>query len=723
MSSKEYASFRKSAEDFMHFFVSDQGKKIVLYGLGQYTATLLSMAKGFNFIGLMDGDENNIGREIYGLRVLGLEEVKNNADLIVINTSPFYWNLIFERIADIGLPIYFPNGEKASRRVHSQGMLSDKERCRSMKEIKKAIDDAEIISFDIYDTLIMRNVFSPQDVFNLVELQLNYRLKKTIPYQEMRNRTVSNLQKENYTLEELYDKMQELYPDDEVDVYRTIELETESAVTVARRDMVEVYQYAAKQKKTIYLLSDMYLPSAYLLKILTEHGIKCDEAHLWISGEMGISKKDRRMWEKYIEEIVGKKKALHIGDSQEADIEYAQKVGIQAIKIASAANMLKEIIPVKIWAQTYSLYGSITLGIIADELFNSPFSWRSIDNKYYISTCRQFGKIVFGNVLLTYFLWLLGESKKRRISQLVFLSRDGYFLRQDYLNLIHKLHVDGAPDVEYLFISRKAVLTLAAKEQEAFATLLAFSYSGTFQNYLNDRFDLRILSEDEHAKEEIRLPQDEDKVKEWLVPYYDNIYRQIDNYCGTYEHYVNEMEWNDGTAIVDICYTGTIQYWLSRVLDKKLTGFYWVANISENNIFRTHSEMAACFQGEEDCLAEKSEIWRNHKIVESLFTAPYGMVKTVDDSGEFVFYETGKNQKYFVNRELINQGCNEYMACYVHLLEKLNIRYDVIRVDPIFIDSMFGNWFQGGISYSESIKECFWHEDGFINSGKEKSLF
>lgn len=723
MNNNQYASFQKSAEGFIEFFASYRHKRIVLYGLGQYTATLLSIAKDFNFIGLMDGDENNIGHEIYGLKVLGIDDVQNNADLIVINTSPFYWNLIFERIADIGIPVYFPNGEPATRKAYSQGLLSEEERCRSVEEIKNAIDDAEIISFDIYDTLVMRKVFSPQDIFKLTEQRLKCHFKREIPYREMRNRAVSSLQKENYTLEELCDKMQELYPNDDVNLYKAIELEIESAVTTVRKDMLEIYWYAVKHKKEIYLLSDMYLSSDFLLNMLTKCGIKSDKSHLWVSGEMGISKNSRCMWEKYINEVVGKKKALHIGDSQKADIEYAQEVGIQAIKIAGATDMLKEIIPTEIWSKTYSLYGSLSLGMLADELFNSPFSWKSVENKYHISTCRQFGRVVFGNVVLTYLLWLLEESRKRGISKLIFLSRDGYLLRQNYLYLIHKLHIDEAPAAEYLFISRKAVLTFAAKEQEAFLSLLALSYTGTFRNYLNDRFDLDILPEDEHANEEIQLPQDKDTVKVWMTPYYDNIYKHIANYHEVYGNYINEIEWDDRTAIVDICYTGTIQYWLSRVLNRKLTGFYWIANTSENNIFLANNKMISCFQRKEDCFAEKSEIWKNHKIVESLFTAPYGMMKTIDDSGEFISYETGQNQKYFMNRELINQGCNEYASHYISLLEKLNMRYDEIKIDSISLDSIFGNWFQGAISFSKSIKECFYHEDGFINSGKEISLF
>lgn len=722
MNNNEYTSFKKSAHNFIKHFTAYREKKIVLYGLGQYTASLVSMAQGFNFIGLMDGDPNNIGRELYGLRVIGIDEARENANLIVINTSSFYWNLIFERIADIGIPIYFPNGERAVKKEQRK-ILNDDERNISKEKIKEEIDDVDIVSFDIYDTLLMRMVCSPIDVFKLVELRLEQLYKRLIPFQEMRNRTIGDLQKENYTIEDLYNTMQKNYPNENVWLFQKVELEIEAAVSVGRKDMIEIYQYAVEQQKDIYILSDMYLTSDYLLSILAQNGIDISKDHLWISGERGVSKSDKSMWKKYKDTVVREKRALHVGDSAKADIEFAQEAGIQAIKIASATNMLQEIIPIEIWSNVNSVYSSITAGMIANELFNSPFSWNGMEEKFCINTCRKFGKVIFGNVVLTYLLWLLEESQKRGITNLIFLSRDGYFLQQDYIKLVNKLNLESRPESEYMFISRKAILTLAAKDEEAFSALLEFSYTGKFRNYLSDRFDIEVMEDDKYSEAEIQLPKDRDKIKDWLKPYLYEICQKIDKYCEIYGNYINEFKWNSATAIVDICYTGTIQYWLSKVLNRKLTAFYCVANNSENNPFKADNDMIPCFQKENDYLAEKSGFWKNHKIVESFFTAPYGMMKSIDDFGEFVTYETGNNQKYFIQRELINEGCNEYIASYIQLLKKMRIQPEKVKIDSICVDSIFGNWFQNRITYSPTIKRCFWHEDGFINSDKEVSLF
>ena len=39
----------------------------------------------------------------------------------------------------------------------------------SIKSYKQTIDRCEVVSFDVFDTLIKRNVGTPKDVFSLVE--------------------------------------------------------------------------------------------------------------------------------------------------------------------------------------------------------------------------------------------------------------------------------------------------------------------------------------------------------------------------------------------------------------------------------------------------------------------------------------------------------------------------------------------------------------------------
>lgn len=722
MSKNQYNSVMKSAENFIEAFKDFRDKKIVLYGLGQYTATLLSMTDEFCFVGLLDGDIQNIGAEFYGLTVLSIEEAVEKADLIVINTSTFYWNIIYDRIKNVNIPVYYANGELAEEKNLGKGILSREEKDITSEKIRQLIDKSEVISFDLYDTLIMRTVCNPNDIFKLTELKLEKQTGRKIAYREMRSSAVAKLQDENYTLDDLYSKIKELYPDLDVSDIRALELDVEKCITVARKEMVELFNYARTVGKEVYILSDMYLPKSFIVSLLNQCDIDLAPENILISCEEKKNKFSGTLWSYYTENILHGKTALHIGDSMSADVEMARKYGIEAVKIPSASKMMEELLSTSIWGEITTIYASLTTGIIINELFNSPFAWQETEGKYTLKTCEKFGKAVFGNIILTYLLWIIKECKKRSIDRLFFLSRDGFFLERHYLYLVNQLQDNAAPKEKYLFTSRKAILSLmAGEDKEAFEALKTFSFKGSFKDYLKMRFNCDVNENDINSSKECMLPEAAEIVTEWMKPYTQMIMDKLRTHRNAYIEYLEQFFTTDSSAIVDICYTGTIQYWMSKALKKTVKGFYCVADISENNKFYTGTNMFPCFQ--KDKKAETSMIWKNHKIVESLLTAPYGMMNCMAESGEIISFDSGSNQKNFLERELINVGIKEFIGEYVVLLNGLEIASEDVEADTIVADKLFGTWFMGDKSYSESIKKCFWHEDGFINGNQEYSLF
>ena len=107
-------NYQKEIEEFKIHFSKFKDKKIVLYGIGRYTATLVPVLKDFNFIGLMDRDSENIGKSMYGLPIFSIETAERNADMIIINTAQTYWKVIYKRICQLSIPVYYLNGEIAS---------------------------------------------------------------------------------------------------------------------------------------------------------------------------------------------------------------------------------------------------------------------------------------------------------------------------------------------------------------------------------------------------------------------------------------------------------------------------------------------------------------------------------------------------------------------------------------------------------------------------------
>ena len=103
-------------DEFREHFSGFQDQRIILYGIGRYTATILHGIKDYHFVGLMDKDPDNIGKTVFDLPILDAKDAEKKGDLIVINTSETYWNVIFNRIKDIRIHVYYKNGERAEEK-------------------------------------------------------------------------------------------------------------------------------------------------------------------------------------------------------------------------------------------------------------------------------------------------------------------------------------------------------------------------------------------------------------------------------------------------------------------------------------------------------------------------------------------------------------------------------------------------------------------------------
>ena len=72
-----------------------------------------------------------------------------------------------------------------------------------LRKLSILINKADLISFDIFDTLLKRNVRHPKDVFNLVESK--YNAESPVELKEFRNQRVlaESKARENATKEDL----------------------------------------------------------------------------------------------------------------------------------------------------------------------------------------------------------------------------------------------------------------------------------------------------------------------------------------------------------------------------------------------------------------------------------------------------------------------------------------------------------------------------------------
>ena len=190
------------------------------------------------------------------------------------------------------------------------------------------IASVQIISFDVFDTLVLRSVDEPSDVFDIVAGKSNltdFKAQRIKAEQKARNKAGSS----EIRLADIYSELNDVYK--ESDELMRMEIESELEVCRADEKMKAFYERVKDMGKRIVITSDMYLPSETIASILYKCGYEGYEK-LFVSSEYGVMKRDGRLYEVVKKECeVGDGSCiLHIGDHPLADDIKAKKAGLRS---------------------------------------------------------------------------------------------------------------------------------------------------------------------------------------------------------------------------------------------------------------------------------------------------------------------------------------------------------------------------------------------------------
>lgn len=304
-------------------------------------------------------------------------------------------------------------------------------------ELVNILKDYDIISFDIFDTLIFRPFVKPTDLFQIIgiENKLQSFAKNRV---EAEQRARENTTKANYeiNIDDIYNELQEYYNED-IEKLKKIEFEAEKKYCYANPFMKKVYDELLKLNKTIIITSDMYWPRKDLQKLLTACGYK-DYENLFVSCDYELNKGNGKI-QKKINTIYPKKKIAHIGDNFKSDIEGSQKAD-WAVYHYKSCKEIAEYLNDPVYDD--SLVNSITSAIRYNYLYSGDQKF----SKYY-----KYG-FKYGGILVCGYLDYINElAEKKNIDKILFLARDAKIF-SDVYNRFYKKYKN-----EYVLISRSAM--------------------------------------------------------------------------------------------------------------------------------------------------------------------------------------------------------------------------------------------------------------------------
>lgn len=305
---------------------------------------------------------------------------------------------------------------------------------KSISELVELFSDFEIISFDIFDTLIFRYLNDPKDVFNLVGIRLGVYDYKAIRIsaEEEARKNVDDISNE-VCLSDIC-SIASLYSGIDVSKCVEEELDVERQVCFANPYIYEIARQLAEKGKRIIATSNMYLDSIQLGTILTACGYDFI-SEIFVSCEYKKSKYQGEL-QKCVWSNIGKdKKVIHIGDNYIVDYIGSRMAGWKAYYYQNVNDIGNVFRPAKMSKLAFSFYSGIV---------NSHFHNGMVNESMYY----ELGFAYLGILVVGFCEWINDYAKRESVDKILFTSRDMYVVHEIYNEFFNEV------DNDYVKISR-----------------------------------------------------------------------------------------------------------------------------------------------------------------------------------------------------------------------------------------------------------------------------
>lgn len=649
MTNEKYTSelFRNSFSDFID-------KKILIYGISMGTKAILDNCPEFNIIGLLDGIKKN--EYLYDRYIYDIEDTPSlNPDAIVIVARNATTKIIYRRInkfcSENDIPVYNIYGE----RIFDDSGINDidndyfllNETC-----LKSKIDNHDVISFDIFDTLLMRKVLFPRDVFQIVS-----RKNKDIGFDFVSERISAEqelLAEGNPDIKQIYERISEKNNGCDVQHLLDEEIRTEEDVLIPRKSMVDLFRYAVESSRDVYIVSDMYLNKSILEKILSERGIS-GYKDIIVSCEYGKSK-CQGLFDVLREKIDGRK-CIHIGDNEEADGFYAKKAGFDSFLIKSAYEMTELSSLKKLSDFTSSFNDRLKISLIISEIFNSPFALYQSKSKPAVRTSGELGLFI-SPIISDFVLWMNNNALSDGCENVLLAARDGFLIKK----MVEKLN-DTNINYYYFLISRVCSIVSAIESAEHIENLKKIPYTGTPEDMMKKRY---LLDETDILKYDDSFKNTDEYIDAHIPLILKNSRRMKENYL----KYISDsnIDLSKKTGFFDFVSSGTAHLNFQMFSGEKLYGYYFV-NVYDDNPDKKVLDIKAMY-GKGFTFELKSNLYNKYIFLENILTSDMPTLNHFDDEGRPVYAEEYREKSEIENIMSIHNSVVAYFENYIGLYDK-----------------------------------------------------
>lgn len=467
----------------------------------------------------------------------------------------------------------------------------------------------DLVSFDIFDTILLRKVEKPVDAFKLLNLRFDdFRFDKNRVEAEERARWIrfASFGDHEVNLEEIYFELGQ--PD-----LLEAEIDLEKKLLTSNVDIVSLIKRIANSGIKIAYTSDTYFTREELMDFFDM--LKIPNPDYWfISSERRKSKATLDLYLELLELTkLNPEKILHIGDNFISDYTNPKSLNIASLHYPAIRDREKK---TTYFDDKKDPYASVFSALIDIRIHSQSMTQIDQDQRFW----HEFGYAVGGPLLIGYLSWLQKSIEIDKIDKLLFISRDGYLPYTVFEKFFHSI------PSEYVLGSRLSLSWVNSLGSfmpfvEGVLRQRGVSIQVALQNFqLNDipvlfscftPVELSLMIGEPSADQilKTRLIENERIIREHAAKNY-KVYLE---YLKTTTKNVRNV------GFVDIGWHGTQQAMLSAIVSKPLFGY--VLGIWPWSRYLQDSQ-AYLFHGNSD-LGNRRVVSECVELFELIFSAPH----------------------------------------------------------------------------------------------------
>ena len=548
-----------------------------------------------------------------------------------------------------------------------------------------------LVSIDIFDTAVFRDVFQPKDIFKEIENKIGNNFYKV----RVEAQSSAGAKSAYYNILDIYNLMPKKFnPKDEI-------LE-EIKSTRANPYILELYN--SKEFDFIFI-SDMYLPSS-VLKVLLEHAgyknpvvfVSCEERALKATGDLFLKVQDK----------IGRKIYKHIGDNYNADIKGAKRAKIPEVEYVGPPIYEKAV-------KTPLLQSRKLMKLLIDKEFDKEVTIEEKVGYLFAPLVFMFTKRVLekGNSSNTIFFnardsflmyviarWILRTDKNIKYCR---FSRKSVHLP----NFKTKYKIDDNRNSSSLSF----LLTLRVESLRDFLNSLEIKNAGNCGEFL-EKYDITLDTDISF------YPNKQQIIKGFAVVLQDEIYKKAEEENKNLRRYLENLRMKSGDIFVDLGHYGSMQSIIKEIADIDLIGEYVHLFSTYKGRFRKEVEKTS--------FLPLGFLKLYTGIVELIFTELKGTVIGYREDGVPVVSNDKKYRKEISKliikgvlkgvKEIINKEITVYYNDCLAILERF-LEFPTLEEAQFANRDIFEN---GSLNVNESIT---WFNEKLIRAGKLKECY